>query len=250
MISTKVDTKISTKSITAKDGATNSVYREANSKPAVSYESLESRCKFLEEGVARLRLDLVSVKPCLADAASEMLTLKNQHAAELEQLKLEHQKELKEFMDTKATEYNALKAQHTMALVNSKTGFEKYIARQQRDLEILKIRSEGERKAFRAERAELQTEIDDPNETINDLVEKRENMKPLLDVGVAVRLRFLEKTRQTLRDGEISGIDKRIIEEGNTAAHSANADADIALARGGYIENNYSFNQMIGGTFK
>jgi hypothetical protein len=75
-------------------------------------------------------------------------------------------------------------------------------------------------------------------------------MKPLLDVGVAVRLRYLEQTRQTLMEGEIFDIDTRIIKEGNIAAHSANADVDLALARAGHIENKYSEVQMMGETFE
>jgi hypothetical protein len=84
------------------------VSRGPNSEPAVSYESLENRCKFLEEGVAKLRLDLDKAKPCPVNATSELLDMKNQHAVELEKLKLQPQKRLKEFMDTN----EALKTQH------------------------------------------------------------------------------------------------------------------------------------------
>jgi hypothetical protein len=62
-------------------------------------------------------------------------------------------------------------------------------------------------------------------------------LKPLLDVGAATRLRYLEKSKKQLSTIRVE-LDQDIIEKGNAAAHHANGAADLALAPGGYLEGN------------
>jgi hypothetical protein len=58
---------------------------------------------------------------------------------------------------------------------------------------------------------------------------EKESMKPLLDVGIAVRLRFLEQAKNTYLNEQRGGLNQITIREGNQAAHSANGTADAAL---------------------
>ncbi|KAE9378738.1 hypothetical protein N431DRAFT_450683 [Stipitochalara longipes BDJ] len=59
--------------------------------------------------------------------------------------------------------------------------------------------------------------------------EDKEKTKPLVEIGIAVRLRFLEQARESIM-GEEGGIfNQQAIREGNQAAHNANGTADAAL---------------------
>lgn len=51
-----------------------------------------------------------------------------------------------------------------------------------------------------------------------------ENQIPLVDVGVAIRLRFLEQARESVFDLSKADVDRCLIQDGNIAAHRANAD--------------------------
>jgi hypothetical protein len=54
-------------------------------------------------------------------------------------------------------------------------------------------------------------------------------LKPLVDIGVATRLRFLQQARQTIHKHRISEADKVVIKNGNIAAHGGNGPADAAV---------------------
>jgi hypothetical protein len=66
---------------------------------------------------------------------------------------------------------------------------------------------------------------------------EKESMKPLLDVGIAVRLRFLEQAKNTYLNEQRGGLNQITIREGNQAAHSANGTADAALFTLGILKN-------------
>jgi hypothetical protein len=65
---------------------------------------------------------------------------------------------------------------------------------------------------------------------LENLKLEKESMKPLLDVGIAVRLRFLEQAKNTYLNEQRGGLNQITIRKGNQAAHSANGTADAALS--------------------
>lgn len=67
-------------------------------------------------------------------------------------------------------------------------------------------------------------------------VEKKTTIiQPLVDTGVEIHLRFLERSKQTFRNGRLVQLDddrevyQAIIEAGNKAAHETNINAVMAL---------------------
>jgi hypothetical protein len=66
---------------------------------------------------------------------------------------------------------------------------------------------------------------------------EKESMKPLLDVGIAVRLRFLEQAKNTYLNEQRGGLNQITIRKGNQAAHSTNGTADAALFTLGILKN-------------
>jgi hypothetical protein len=66
---------------------------------------------------------------------------------------------------------------------------------------------------------------------------EKESMKPLLNVGIAVRLRFLEQAKNTYLNEQRGSLNQITIREGNQAAHSANGTADEALFTMGILKN-------------
>ncbi|KAH8779668.1 hypothetical protein F5882DRAFT_379783 [Hyaloscypha sp. PMI_1271] len=72
---------------------------------------------------------------------------------------------------------------------------------------------------------------------LENLKLKKESMKLLLDVGIAVRLRFLEQAKNTYLIEQRGGLNQITIREGNEAAHSANGTTDAALFTLGILKN-------------
>jgi hypothetical protein len=58
---------------------------------------------------------------------------------------------------------------------------------------------------------------------------RSDTLKPLVDIGVATRLRFLQQARQTIHKHRISEAGKVVIKNGNIAAHGGNGRADAAV---------------------
>lgn len=66
---------------------------------------------------------------------------------------------------------------------------------------------------------------------ILQLKKDRDVMKPLLDVGVAVRLRYLGNYKKANYYGAgTEELNQKRIEDGNAAAHNGNGSADLSLA--------------------
>lgn len=82
----------------------------------------------------------------------------------------------------------------------------------------------------------LKTRIYSLEREIKEAKREKERMKPLLEVGVAIRLRFLEQSRQTLRGQNVRAINQQSIREGNQAAHNGNGTADAALFTTGILK--------------
>ena len=72
---------------------------------------------------------------------------------------------------------------------------------------------------------------------LENLKLKKESMKLLLDVGIAVPLRFLEQAKSTYLNEQRGGLNQITIREGNEAAHSANGTTDAALFTLGILKN-------------
>jgi hypothetical protein len=58
---------------------------------------------------------------------------------------------------------------------------------------------------------------------------RAELLKPLVDIGVATRLRFLQHARRNIHRHRISDQDATVIKNGNVAAHGGNGIADAAM---------------------
>ena len=66
---------------------------------------------------------------------------------------------------------------------------------------------------------------------------KREELiKPLLDVGVSLRLRFLVQARETIYNRPPSATEAKVLTKGNEAAHRGNGLADAALFKAKLVD--------------
>ena len=69
------------------------------------------------------------------------------------------------------------------------------------------------------------------SEELKKVKKQLQDIEPLVKIGMAIRLRFLEQSKIILGPVPRDSLDIDILEEGNAAAHSANALADAALIR-------------------
>ncbi|CZR54797.1 uncharacterized protein PAC_04681 [Phialocephala subalpina] len=76
---------------------------------------------------------------------------------------------------------------------------------------------------------ELRGYLSDKDFRIQDLEKEIEEQQPLVEVGAAIRLRFLEQARESVFDLDKSDVDKCLIQDGNIETHRANGDKDAAL---------------------
>ncbi|KUJ13060.1 uncharacterized protein LY89DRAFT_756393 [Mollisia scopiformis] len=81
------------------------------------------------------------------------------------------------------------------------------------------------------ERAQSSIEMDRlaQQEQVAELKQKLEGQQPLVNVGVAIRLRYLEKERALTYGLSGKDLDKNLIKEGNIAAHQPDGEQDAAL---------------------
>lgn len=99
----------------------------------------------------------------------------------------------------------------------------------------------GQVKALQKEYATMKTKatyrkIEELEEKVKVLEEERVTVEPLIEVGVAVRKRFLEQARSTIYSGEERGrANRKVIKEGNDRCHRAYRLADAALFRLSYL---------------
>jgi hypothetical protein len=85
------------------------------------------------------------------------------------------------------------------------------------------------------------------------LQEKLRIQKPIFEVGVAIRRRYFERSKQDFVDGKYvdarGTANQELIEAGHTAAHTANFKADSALFRFSFLGSNdvCAFMSLYGG---
>lgn len=70
---------------------------------------------------------------------------------------------------------------------------------------------------------------------ITDLEIDRNLKAPIIQIGVDVRLRNLEQTREALNEVPRAQVDHTVVMNGNIAAHRANGTVDAALIKTGLV---------------
>ena len=178
---------------------------------------------------------------------------------ELDEVKEELQKTLKTVDKIKEKNKDLRSSMHTLKEEHKKreTDLEQEVkklrlqvarmtTRIDRDLvpEMQRLRLELEIRP--ASQSELRTRVLDLEKDLKEANEDRERTKPLLEVGIAIRLRFLEQSRQTLQIEEGGDINQLSIREGNQAAHSGNGAADAALFTVGILKENLESGEKSG----
>lgn len=88
-------------------------------------------------------------------------------------------------------------------------------------------------KIYREEDRAVQKEV------VAGLEQKLKDIQPLVDIGVAIRLRFLEQAREVLYGLRRAEMDNFTIQSGNIAAHRANSIQDVALFKCKLIDPEY-----------
>ncbi|KAG4441094.1 hypothetical protein IFR05_003448 [Cadophora sp. M221] len=78
---------------------------------------------------------------------------------------------------------------------------------------------------------DLEADLESKNQEVKGLKKDTGDTEPLVKIGTAMRLRFLEQSKVCTEFSPKEALDKDIMEEGNAAAHSCNAVADAALIR-------------------
>lgn len=107
----------------------------------------------------------------------------------------------------------------------------------------LAIKGEGTESPVSAEH------IRNLKDQIRDLQQKSDAERPLLEVGIAFRLRFLQQNRDAAI-GKIQGDGNQLIlREGNAAAHSGNGAANVALFRLEILKENRDLAKLFEGLY-
>jgi antibiotic biosynthesis monooxygenase (ABM) superfamily enzyme len=90
---------------------------------------------------------------------------------------------------------------------------------------------------------ELHIEVCKKNQDLQEEIDKLKSgqamMRPILDIGIAIRLRFLLFGQDTLLSLSRGAKDTKVLRAGNSAAHSANGLADSALLLSGYLDEHH-----------
>lgn len=183
----------------------NSAFQEAENKVKEGFQSL------------RIRIKRLRSRDKLRDEKSTVQGLQQKKTEEPKSL----QEELKGYQEDLKRYHEELKQRYPLA------------------------ESAGNVEAVTQELAEAKAEIKALSEEVARLKFDQDVMQPLLDVGAAVRLRFLEQTKKTISGGLPMTVNAHVIESGNEAAHWATASADLALAHGGYLEGNTSMDGVL-----
>jgi nitrate/nitrite-specific signal transduction histidine kinase len=79
---------------------------------------------------------------------------------------------------------------------------------------------------------------------IRALNQRAELLNPLVDIGVATRLRFLQHARRTIHRHRISDQDAIIVKNGNVAAHGGNGIADAAMFKAYLVTKGHVLGQI------
>lgn len=85
----------------------------------------------------------------------------------------------------------------------------------------------------------LRTTVNDLKSQLSSLEVDMEKKEPLVKIGAAIRLRFLEYGRELIHQVARNELDLTLIAEGNAAAHKGNGIADAALFEAGLIPDAY-----------
>ncbi|KAE9378746.1 hypothetical protein N431DRAFT_450690 [Stipitochalara longipes BDJ] len=70
-------------------------------------------------------------------------------------------------------------------------------------------------------------------------VRREELLKPLLDVGVSIRLRFLQQAREPIYNHRPTPEESKILKKGNEAAHRGDGLADAALFKAKFVDDDH-----------
>lgn len=127
---------------------------------------------------------------------------------------------------------------HT-SLIQQHERVQNELRKEKTEVETLKDSQQKLRKEFddlTGQLCDARTKIKEKARTIktlkDELKEQRDtaaSKERLVDIGAAIRIRFLEQAREKIYDISRRDLDLAIIEEGNSAAHRANGVADKAL---------------------
>jgi hypothetical protein len=79
---------------------------------------------------------------------------------------------------------------------------------------------------------------------IKALNQRAELLNPLVDIGVATRLRFLQHARRTIHRHRISDQDAIVIKNGNVAAHGGNGITDAAMFKAYLVTKGHVLGQV------
>ncbi|QSZ35188.1 hypothetical protein DSL72_008055 [Monilinia vaccinii-corymbosi] len=88
-------------------------------------------------------------------------------------------------------------------------------------------------------RTELESNRDLGQKKYQELKKAHDIREPLVKIGVAIRLRFLDQVRETALGIPRDEADMALRANGNVAAHKDNAAADAALFKGNFVPEEY-----------
>ncbi len=94
-------------------------------------------------------------------------------------------------------------------------------------------RTQAENAALKSKYA---TELRESQREVDQLKKTRQTLKPLVDVGVTIRLRFLEQAKGTLEAGN-KVKSQFMVSDGNITAYGGNGIADTALFIAGFLSD-------------
>jgi len=150
-------------------------------------------------------------------------------------------------------EYNDLSRKYDslkddLALLKNKMGdLEKKFLQQRQELTSLKTTLEKTEKDLIASKSLVQKrnkKVNGLEKKVKDLENERDICAPILEKGVDIGLRFLERFLEQARQ-EVFGltrsqVDRLIIVDGNNTAHQGNGKFHAALFKGGFVSDDHT----------
>jgi hypothetical protein len=127
------------------------------------------------------------------------------------------------------------------------SSLEKYNRELKRELTEAKKEAESLKSTVSAAKVELGRESRKNSmlqKDIKALNQRAELLNPLVDIGVATRLRFLQHARRTIHRHRISDQDAIVIKNGNVAAHGGNGIADAAMFKAYLVTKGHVLGQV------
>jgi hypothetical protein len=181
------------------------------SKDKDTIGTLEQRRRKLEDKLAKKKEKLKSTKEKLKAAKAELLKttlMLSEVEGKCTKLERDNQELRSELVEEESAN---VEAEEENQLLES-------------DLEELKAHSKHQGRVMNKLRKK-----------VLGLETRAEMLKPLVDIGASLRLRFLQQARQTIYNHRPTAADTKFIQDGNVAAHSGNGVADAALFKAGLV---------------